>query len=212
MALYAFDGTWNKDESEEGADTNVVKFAEAYTEETCYRPGVGTRFGKIGKIFGGVFGAGSEQRLDEMLAELKSNLESGDTTIDVIGFSRGAAIALEFCNLVNEAMAAAPYASSGFGIPWRRSDCRETGSTSDTTSRCRTTWKTAFTRWRSMSGVATFRSRGWLLAQAESQPRSASRRSGSGVCIPTWVAASQSACRRSHWCGCCGALNALAYR
>jgi uncharacterized protein (DUF2235 family) len=127
MALYAFDGTWNKDEAEEGADTNVVKFAEAYTEETCYRPGVGTRFGKIGKIFGGVFGAGSEQRLDEMLSELKDNFAGGDTTIDVIGFSRGAAIALEFCNLVDAAMQAPPIRFVGlwdtvasFGLPGNR--------------------------------------------------------------------------------------------
>lgn len=35
MALYAFDGTWNQGEADEGRDTNVIKFADAYTEETC---------------------------------------------------------------------------------------------------------------------------------------------------------------------------------
>jgi len=127
MALYAFDGTWNKDEAEEGADTNVVKFAEAYTEETCYRPGVGTRFGKLGKIFGGLFGAGADQRLDEMLKELESNFADGDRVIDIIGFSRGAALALEFANMVNDKKQGAPIRFVGlwdtvasFGLPGNR--------------------------------------------------------------------------------------------
>lgn len=124
MALYAFDGTWNKDEAGEGADTNVVKFAEAYTDETCYRPGVGTRYGKLGKIFGGIFGAGDDQRLDEMLQELESNFADGDKTIDIIGFSRGAALALEFANLVSDKKGGAPIRFLGlwdtvasFGLP-----------------------------------------------------------------------------------------------
>lgn len=127
MALYAFDGTWNKDEPEEGADTNVVKFAEAYTEETCYRPGVGTRFGKLGKIFGGIFGAGSEQRLDEMLQELTNNFDDGDKTVDIVGFSRGAALALEFANMVDKEKSGAPVRFLGlwdtvasFGLPGNR--------------------------------------------------------------------------------------------
>ena len=127
MALYAFDGTWNKDEAEEGADTNVVKFAEAYTEETCYRPGVGTRFGKLGKIFGGLFGAGADQRLDEMLQELDSNFADGDRVIDIIGFSRGAALALDFANMVNDRKQGAPIRFVGlwdtvasFGLPGNR--------------------------------------------------------------------------------------------
>ena len=124
MALYAFDGTWKKDETDEGSDTNVVKFAMAYTEETCYRPGVGTRLGKLGKIFGGVLGAGGGQRLDEMLQELASNFEEGDRTVDIIAFSRGAALALDFANLVNDRMNGAPVRFLGlwetvasFGLP-----------------------------------------------------------------------------------------------
>ena len=124
MALYAFDGTWNKDEKEEGADTNVVRFAEAYLEETCYRPGVGTRIGKLGKIFGGIFGMGGSQRLEEMLRELKSNFADGDRTIDIIGFSRGAALALDFANMVDADMNSAPIRFLGlwdtvasFGLP-----------------------------------------------------------------------------------------------
>lgn len=127
MALYAFDGTWNKDEADEGSDTNVVKFAAAYTEETCYRPGVGTRLGRLGKIFGGVMGAGGGFRLDEMLQELSSNFGEGDRTVDIIGFSRGAALALDFANLVNDRMDGAPVrflglwdAVASFGLPGNR--------------------------------------------------------------------------------------------
>jgi len=127
MALYALDGTWNKDEAEEGTDTNVVKFAESYTAETCYRPGVGTRYGKLGKIFGGLFGAGGEQRLNEMLQELESNFNDGDNAIDIIGFSRGAALALEFANMINDSKAGVPIRFLGlwdtvasFGLPGNR--------------------------------------------------------------------------------------------
>jgi uncharacterized protein (DUF2235 family) len=143
MALYAFDGTWNKNEPDEGADTNVVKFAEAYTEETCYRPGVGTRMGKLGKVLGGTFGAGAKQRLKEMLDELRQNCAAGDTTIDVIGFSRGAAIALDFANLVNKKLNAAPIRFLGlwdtvasFGIPGNEINIGHTLTLPDNVQHC----------------------------------------------------------------------------
>lgn len=59
MTLYAFDGTWNSDEAGEKnvQDTNVVRFKELYLgNNTEYIEGVGTRFGKIGEFFGGLFG------------------------------------------------------------------------------------------------------------------------------------------------------------
>ena len=59
MALYAFNGTWNEDEKDEGKDSNVVKFFDAYTEGRKFQlDGVGTRLGFIGKLLGGVAGAG----------------------------------------------------------------------------------------------------------------------------------------------------------
>jgi hypothetical protein len=58
MALYAFDGTWNEDEANEAKDTNVVKFSDAYAGRKFYLEGVGTRLGFVGKILGGVTGAG----------------------------------------------------------------------------------------------------------------------------------------------------------
>jgi uncharacterized protein (DUF2235 family) len=101
MALYAFDGTWNKNQPEDDKDTNVRKFFEAYDDKRkFYRPGPGTRFGWFGKIFGGVFGTGGKERVKEAYKELEKNLRSGDKTIDIIGFSRGGALALDFANKI----------------------------------------------------------------------------------------------------------------
>lgn len=44
MGLYAFDGTWQRDEIDDERDTNVRRFFEAYTEHKLYTPGVGTRW------------------------------------------------------------------------------------------------------------------------------------------------------------------------
>ena len=61
MALYAFDGTCNEDDANEVADisedTNISNFCEAYTGTVEYLAGVGTRYGVLGRFFGGVFGA-----------------------------------------------------------------------------------------------------------------------------------------------------------
>ncbi len=104
MALYAFDGTWNEDETGEGKDTNVAKFFKAYQGPKFYMEGVGTRKGFIGKILGGVVGAGGRVRIREALGEVKKNFKAGDRTVDIIGFSRGAALALHFANEVEEEM------------------------------------------------------------------------------------------------------------
>lgn len=101
MALYAFDGTWNKDKKGTEGDTNVVWFRDAYTGETFYEEGVGTRFGRFGSIAGGIAGAGGRSRVRRQMERLKRQLEKGDTTIDIVGFSRGAALALHFSNQVS---------------------------------------------------------------------------------------------------------------
>ena len=103
MALYAFDGTWNEDQPDDNMETNVRKFLQEYpgaTFEKNYIAGVGTRFGLFGKVLGGVFGAGGKTRIEEMYDKLIANWQAGDQTIDIIGFSRGAALAVHFANLV----------------------------------------------------------------------------------------------------------------
>ena len=48
MALYAFDGTCNADDDNDGEDTNVVRFKELYEgQDVEYLEGVGTRFGAM---------------------------------------------------------------------------------------------------------------------------------------------------------------------
>ena len=88
MALYAFDGTWNSDEDKLVEQTNVIRFAELYVgNNTEYVSGVGTRFGKLGHVLGGLFGSGGHTRIKEMYDELCDNWEQGDHIIDIIGFS-----------------------------------------------------------------------------------------------------------------------------
>lgn len=103
MALYAFDGTWNKDEDQPDGDTNVVKFKELYADQRAveYVQGVGTRYGKVGAVFGGLFGTGGRTRIQEMYEELCKNYKA-DKVIDIVGFSRGAALAVHFANKIAE--------------------------------------------------------------------------------------------------------------
>jgi uncharacterized protein (DUF2235 family) len=113
MALYAFDGTGQDDNKNPNdwaavaADTNIFRFFSAYKSnagakgETCdYVPGVGTRLGLAGELIGGAFGAGWLSRIEGAAQCLGKAYAAGDTDIDVIGFSRGAAIALDFVNKV----------------------------------------------------------------------------------------------------------------
>ena len=65
-----------------------------------YVEGVGTRFSFFLKIAGGAFGAGGKQRIREMYDEACVNYSKGDKNIDVIRFSRGAALAIHFCNVL----------------------------------------------------------------------------------------------------------------
>ncbi|MGH9657653.1 MAG: phospholipase effector Tle1 domain-containing protein, partial [Bryobacteraceae bacterium] len=83
-------------------DTNVVWFRDAYIGSQNYWEGVGTRFGLLGKLFGGITGAGAHQRVNEALEKLEKDLVAGDNNIDIVGFSRGAAIALHFANQIQQ--------------------------------------------------------------------------------------------------------------
>ena len=102
MALYAFDGTWNQDQELDERDTNVLRFFELSDEpddRKLYMKGIGTRFGVIGRVFGGAFGIGGRNRVDAAYAHLEAVWQPGEP-IDVVGFSRGAAVALDFVNRI----------------------------------------------------------------------------------------------------------------
>jgi uncharacterized protein (DUF2235 family) len=106
MALYAFDGTWNSatlyDDQEQDDETNVARFCEAYEGAIWYVAGPGTRYGKVGRVIGGLTGAGSFDRVDAAYEQLCENFAAGETTIDIVGFSRGAALALDFANRIRQ--------------------------------------------------------------------------------------------------------------
>lgn len=131
MALYAFDGTWNVRDGKdvidhvrrpnrggraplaETVETNVSRMGEFYRlGRTVYLQGVGTRFSLGGRVAGGAFGLGARYRIRRMYRRLCENYTAGDTCIDLIGFSRGAAQAVHFANLINE---------HGIGDPTQRS-------------------------------------------------------------------------------------------
>jgi len=107
MALYAFDGTWNsakESEDQQLTNTNVFRFYQAYHKQSTaadlYVAGVGTRFDLIGKIVGGVFGLGELPRINEAYDHLCTTWAAGDHIIDIVGFSRGAATTLDFCQRI----------------------------------------------------------------------------------------------------------------
>ena len=100
MPLYAFDGTWNIDKPGTEHDTNVTWFHDAYTGPKHYYKGIGTRFGPLGRLLGGTTGAGGRDRVKEAVAAFAADRQNGETIVDVVGFSRGAALALEFVHKV----------------------------------------------------------------------------------------------------------------
>ena len=107
MALYAFDGTGNEDED---FDTNALEFFRAFQDPrknddpakplgSLYLKGIGTRARtRTGDLLAEKWGLGGHRRVREALDRLENNQEAGDTEIHVVGFSRGAALALSFAN------------------------------------------------------------------------------------------------------------------
>ena len=82
MALYAFDGTWNseKDAGEYDKNTNVVRFKDLYTGTKFFYKGVGTKHGTAGKFFGGAFGVGGHDRIEDAKRTWRSSWPPGTAT------------------------------------------------------------------------------------------------------------------------------------
>src|SRR5215203_3865963 len=110
MALYAFDGTGQNDDDQqlEGVkDTNVARFFFAYRpadlnlpeddRRNHYQRGIGSE-GLFRKVLGGITGFGGRTFVKRAIHKLQENIKRNDTTVDVIGFSRGSALALDFVN------------------------------------------------------------------------------------------------------------------
>jgi uncharacterized protein (DUF2235 family) len=110
MALYAFDGTGSDDGEGGDKDTNVLEFFRAYDGGrrnddpalpigSLYLKGIGNRARSfVGNRAAEAFGIGGHRRVRQALDRLENNFEAGDTIVDIVGFSRGAALAVSFAN------------------------------------------------------------------------------------------------------------------
>ncbi len=96
LAGYFFDGTGNNRKS----GTNVLILHDAYDAERYYFQGVGSVTGT--RILGGLTGFGGRNRLNDAYGRFLRSVESGDRYVDIVGFSRGAALAREFANMLDE--------------------------------------------------------------------------------------------------------------
>jgi len=76
----------------------VSILVRSYTGIAHYEEGVGSRW--YSSLFGGVTGLGGGLRLDDMYSKLVQTYKGGDRNIDIIGFSRGSALAREFANQI----------------------------------------------------------------------------------------------------------------
>jgi hypothetical protein len=116
MALYVFDGTGQEDREGLERDSNACKFFNAYIDPeknddpdkprgSLYLKGIGTRAGtSIGRGAAEAFGLGGHRRVRQAMDRLDNNIDHGDSTVDIAGFSRGAALALSFANEIAEKM------------------------------------------------------------------------------------------------------------
>jgi RHS repeat-associated protein len=96
LAGYFFDGTGNNRKS----GTNVFIIYNAYDGIKSYYEGVGSRFGT--RVVGGLTGVGGDNRLEAAYRDFIRAVDSGDRFVDIVGFSRGAALGREFANLLDE--------------------------------------------------------------------------------------------------------------
>ncbi len=116
LAGYFFDGTGNGAKAEKGESiTNVRRLYEAWdssTQAKVYVPGIGSGYypdGTTNHWWEGEWkqqatGKTMDERIDYMISQVKANVKKCDRTVDVFGFSRGSASALEFLNRLQDAI------------------------------------------------------------------------------------------------------------
>ncbi len=99
MAIYAFDGTTNTP----GDLSNVFRMYDIYdSRHKFYTTGPGSRGTKVSKIIESITGHGGQERIFDALEIWKYWQSKGSRETVIVGFSRGAVIAREFANRVND--------------------------------------------------------------------------------------------------------------
>lgn len=97
-----------KGSSYDGGATNVARLHQVYSGSAIYIEGIGTSTGKADSNLDMAFGTGATgviSRSEEGLAKISTmiaGLSSGPVAVDVFGFSRGAAAARHFVNILLE--------------------------------------------------------------------------------------------------------------
>src|SRR5262245_57816427 len=100
MALYAIDGTY----SERKHLSNVYHFAHRYADgRSGYWSGPGTPAASLGwGVSGALFGTGSRRLVEQVFERIRDDRRNNpNLRIDLVGFSRGAAIALEVASMLH---------------------------------------------------------------------------------------------------------------
>jgi uncharacterized protein (DUF2235 family) len=127
MALYAFDGTGNENQEDDTRDSNVCDFFTAYEDPlknddpgkdrgSLYLKGIGKMARTlVGDKTAEAFGLGGHRRIRQAMERLENNHEAGDTIVDIVGFSRGAALAISFANEIAKKL---PHVSIRFIGVW----------------------------------------------------------------------------------------------
>ena len=110
MALYAFDGTGHEDMDGDLQDSHVVHFFNAYQDPnkdndpddpigSFYVKGIGQMAHTfLADRFAEAFGIGGHRRIRQAMRRLRNNVRAGDRVVDIVGFSRGGALAVSFAN------------------------------------------------------------------------------------------------------------------
>ena len=62
----------------------MIWFHDSYQGPKHYFKGIGTKFGELGKIIGGVTGAGGRDRIRDAVNLFHEDRQKGDTTVDVV--------------------------------------------------------------------------------------------------------------------------------
>ena len=186
MALYAFDGTGNKDEDQDERDSNVVKFFNAYTDtkknDDPERKKAACTRRASGRAPGRSSAAGRLRRSGSAAIGASGRRSSGSRTTSTPGMGSSTSWASAGarrwrCRSRTRSTQSCPTwrsASSASSIWWHSSACRAVTSTPATSCRCPITSSAAATRWRWTSRESCFP---YPALRQGRQPRRPARRS-----------------------------------